>query len=196
MATTVPLNPARRRSFSAAPSTGSRVLPSLAEPADRHLVDDRGPARDEPHHVAVFDDQRLRHLAFGGELGMGDQMARLAMHRDRDLRADHLVHAHQLVARRMAGDVDEMVLLGDDLDAEPGQRVLQPADRLFVAGDDARGKDHDIARLELDSRMVVAGDAGQRRARLALAAGADHQDLVARNVGRLVLGQERGRSAR
>ena len=68
-----------------------------------------------------------------GELGMRDQVAGLAMHRDRDLRADHLVHAHQLVARRMPRDMDEMVLLGDDLDAEPDQRVLQPADRLLVA---------------------------------------------------------------
>ena len=35
----------------------------------------------------------------------------------------------QLVLRRMAGDVDEMIVLGDDLDAEPRQLVLQPADR-------------------------------------------------------------------
>ena len=28
---------------------------------------------------------------------------------------------------RVARDMDEMVVLGDDLDAEPHQRVLQPA---------------------------------------------------------------------
>ena len=51
-----------------------------------------------------------------------------------------------------------MVLLGDDLDPEPDQRVLQPVDRLFVPGNDARRKDHDIAGLEHDV-------AGGRRAR-------------------------------
>ena len=67
---------------------------------------------------------------------------------------------------------------------------MQPADRLLVAGDDARRKDHDIALFERDVGVVVAGDAGQRGARLALAAGADQQDLVARDVAGLVLGQK------
>ena len=55
---------------------------------------------------------------------MGGEMARLAMHRDRDARPDHLIHAHQLVLRRVAGDMDEVVGLGDHFDAEANQRVL------------------------------------------------------------------------
>src|SRR5438270_7443635 len=122
-------------------------------------------------------------------------MPRLAMYRDRHPRPDHLVHAHQLVPRRMTGDMDEMVLVGHDLDAGPDQSVVQPPDRLLVAGDNARGKDHDIAFLEYDIRMVVARDPRQGGARLALAAGADQQDLVARDVAGLVLGQEAGHIA-
>ncbi len=86
--------------------------------------------------------------------------------------------------------MDEMIRVGDPLDAEPHQRVLQPADRFFVPRDDARGKDHDIAVFQRDVRVVVARDAGQRGARLALAAGADQQGLVARQVAGLVLGQK------
>ena len=166
------------------------ALAVAGDAADRDFVDDRAATTVEPDQVAIPDDQRLLDLAFPGEMGMGGEMARLAMHRDRDARPDHLIHAGQLVARRMARDMDEMIRLGDDLDPEPHQRVLQPADRLLVARDDARGKDRDVALFERDVGMVVARDAGQCRARLALAAGADHQDLVARDVAEFVLGQK------
>src|SRR6516162_7691635 len=160
------------------------------QPADRHLVNNRRTARGKPHHVAVLDDERLLNLALLGEMGMGDQMARFAVNRDRHPRTDHLVHAYQLVARGMAGNVDEMVPLGDDLDPEPDQRVLQPVDRLLVPGNDSRREDHDITRLEHDIGMVLAGDPGERRARLPLAPGADQHDLVARQITRLLLGQK------
>ena len=133
VATTLPLNTTRRRSFSAAPFERQQGLAVARQTPDRHFVDDHGTRRAEPDQIAVFDDERLGDLAFAGDLGVGDQMAGFAVNRDRHPRPDHLVHADQLVARRMAGDVDEMILLGDDLDAEPGQRVLQPADRLLVA---------------------------------------------------------------
>ena len=55
---------------------------------------------------------------------MGDQMAGFAVNWDCHPRAHHLVHPNKLVARRMAGDVDEVVLLGNDLDPEPDQRIL------------------------------------------------------------------------
>jgi len=63
---------------------------------------------------------------------MLDEMAQLAMHRHGDARPHMRIHARQLVARRMAGDMDEMILLGHHLDAEPDQLVLQPEDRLVV----------------------------------------------------------------
>src|SRR5262249_44328207 len=55
------------------------------------------------------------------------------------------VHAGELVLRGMARDMHEGVVFGDDLDAEPGEAVLQPADGAFIAGNDARGKDHGVA---------------------------------------------------
>src|SRR6202022_2287723 len=145
-----------------------KTLAVARQSADRHLVDDGGAARGQPNHIAVLDDQRLRNLALLSQAGVGDQMAGFAMDRDRHPRAHHLVHPHELVARRMAGDVDEVILLGDDLDPEPDQRVLQSIYRLLVAGNDARREDPNMARLEHDVGMILAGDPGECRARLAL----------------------------
>jgi hypothetical protein len=60
------------------------------------------------------------------------------------------------------------------------QAVDDSADRLLVAGNGARGKNHAVALVQGDLRMVVIGDARQRRARLALAARAQRQHLVRR----------------
>ena len=110
------------------------------------------------------------------------QMQRLAVNRDQQLRAHPCDHVAQFVAARMAGDVDEMGAVGDDLDALRDQAVDDGADRLLVAGDGARGKNHAVALVERHLRMVVIGDARQRRARLALAAGAQRQHLVGRKM--------------
>ena len=54
---------------------------------------------------------------------MFGEMQRLAMHRDDDLRPDPADHVAQFGAPRMAGDVNEMGAVGDDLDAlrRPGR---------------------------------------------------------------------------
>ena len=62
------------------------------------------------------------------------------------------------------------------------QAVDDLADRLLVAGNSARGKDHAVAPRQRYFRMLVARDARQRRARLALAAGAQRNDLVRRQI--------------
>src|SRR5437762_2037637 len=82
------------------------------------------------------------------------------------------------IAARMAGDVDEVGAVGNHLDALVDQAVDDAAHRLLIAGDGARGKDHAIALVERHLRMIVIGDAGQRRARFALAAGTQRQHLV------------------
>ena len=69
--------------------------------------------------------------------------------------------------------------------------LMMRADRLLVAGDGARGEDHEVARGERHVRMLVLGDAGQRGARLALAAGQQRHDLVARQVAVGVRAAER-----
>ena len=69
----------------------------------------RGPApgaasgRSAMHH-------RLRHLQRAGEPRMLGHVAQLAMHRHGDLRPGPAIHLRQFVARRMAGDMDEMIL--------------------------------------------------------------------------------------
>ena len=50
---------------------------------------------------------------------------------------------------------------------------------------------HRVALAQRDAGMVVAGDARQRAARLALAAGDQHQQVVVGNVVDIVLAQER-----
>ena len=117
-------------------------------------------------------------------------VARFAMHRDRDLRPDHLVHLDQLVARRMAGDMHQMIALGDHLDAAQHEPIVQPPDRLLIAGNDARGKDHRIARVEFGVGMRAGGDPRQRGAHFALAAGAEIENLVLREVFGFLLADE------
>ncbi len=113
---------------------------------------------------------------------MFGQMPGLAVHGNAHPGPDQAVHGLHLVAGRMARHVDEGIVLGDDLDLHAGQKVLDAADGDLVAGDDPRREDHRIAGIELDPRVISFGDAGQRGARFALAAGADDQGLVAWQV--------------
>ena len=166
------------------------ALAILRDAADRYFIDNRGGTAAEPNHVTILDNERLIYLASARQLSMSGKVACLPMYRDRDPRPDHLIHADKLVARRVARDMDKMIRLGHDFDPEPHERVLQPPDRLFVARNDTRRKDHDIALFERDVGVIITSDASERGARLALAASADHQDLVARHVARFVFGQE------
>ena len=93
-----------------------------------------------------------------------------------------MIKLRHLGAARMAGDVHQMRAVGDDLDALPHQPVDQLADRLLVAGNGARGEDHHVALRQRHLRVLVLGDARDRGARLALAAGAQRHHLVARQI--------------
>ena len=104
---------------------------------------------------------------------------------DDDLGPDPLVHGGQLGAAGMAGDVDLRLAVGDHLDAPGGELVLDAADGDLVAGNLLGREDHEVAALE--AQFVLAeGDPGERRARLALAAGGDDHDLARRQLHRLV----------
>ena len=158
------------------------------QPAGMDMVDDRGRPRRQPHQRAVRRHHRLRHLALPGERRVLDHVADLAMHRQGDLGPDPLVHADQLVARRVARDMDMLVgAVADHLDAARRQRVVQAADRPLVARDHARGEDRGVARLQHQVAVLAGRDLGHRGARLALAAGADEQHLLARQVARVLL---------
>ena len=87
--------------------------------------------------------------------------------------------------------MDERSAVGDDPDARGHERVDDLADRLFIAGNGARRKDDGVAGGEFRGRMLVLRHAGERRARLALAAGGERQYLVARQALERVHAQER-----
>ena len=78
---------------------------------------------------------------------MLQQVAALAVGRHGDLSgAPSWYISLQLVAARVAGDVDaRVVALGVETHAAVGELVLQVADRDLVAGDDARGEDAVVA---------------------------------------------------
>ena len=105
--------------------------------------------------------------------------------------ADPGIHFRHLRPARMAGDMHQRGAVGDDLDACAHERIDDLADRLFVAGNGARGEDDGVARAQFRRRMIVLRHAGERRARLALAAGGERQDLVARQAIERVHAQER-----
>jgi len=71
-----------------------------------------------------------------------------------------------------------MGAVGDDLDPLRDQAVDDPHHRLLVAGDGARGENYAVAGRERDVGMLVLGNARERGARLALAAGAKRHHLV------------------
>ncbi len=83
------------------------------------------------------------------------------------------------------------IAVGDDADAARGKRVLVADDVEFVSGDRARRHHDRVAGRECHARVIVGRDAGERRARLALAARQERDDLVARQMGKHVLVIER-----
>src|SRR3546814_5813611 len=81
-------------------------------------------------------------------------MPGVAMHRHRDTRPDELVHAREVVARRVPRDMHPgMILDGEDLDAARRQLVLHPRDGALVARDLTRSEEH---TSELQSLMRIS----------------------------------------
>ena len=113
---------------------------------------------------------------------MFGEMQRLAMRRDKNFWPDPADHVAQFIAPRMPRDVNEMGAIGDDLDALLHQAVDHPRYRLLVAGNRPRREDHPVAARQRDVGMLVLRDAGERGARLALAAGAERQHFVRRQI--------------
>ncbi len=91
-------------------------------------------SRRQTDDVAVRLEHRAGHPAFDTETGMFGHVAELAMHRDQDFGANPVVHRRQFGATGMAGDMDERLTIGDHPHAFFGQRILDAADRDFVAG--------------------------------------------------------------
>ena len=105
----------------------------------------------------------VRHAQPLGEALVGLEMARLAVDRDRDLAAGSSGTSAPSRRGRVARDVDEVVALGDHLDALADELVVQVVERPLVAGDDLGAEDHGVAGLEPHPRVLAAGDRGTAR---------------------------------
>ena len=112
-------------------------------------------------------------------------VADLAMDRDEHFGFQPAVERFQLGPPRVARDVDQRLPVGHHLDAARGELVLDLADRDLVARNLARGKQHDVARRQLN-RVVEVRHPAQCRTRLALPAGGEDQHLSARQAHRCV----------
>ena len=100
----------------------------------------------------------------------------------RNPRLDPTDQLFKFGAARMAGHVHHMRAVGDDLDALFDQQIDDTADGLFIARNRTRGIDHGVALGKRHLRVLILGNARKRRARLALAAGAERHDFVGRQI--------------
>src|SRR5204863_1282832 len=83
----------------------------------------------------------------------------------------------------VAGDVDVLDALVDDLRAAARQVVDDAADRLLVAGDRPRRDDDGVVFVDLHETVIVDRHARQRRRRLALRARAEDEHVLRRITG-------------
>ncbi len=174
--------------FADAHVLGADQQVAVAEDAtDRNFVDHSGTAGAEHHQLAVDGNDDFLDAVGATELGVLAQVAHFAVHRHEDLRLEIAVELFQLVAARVSRDVDEGVLVGHEIDAHAGQRVVDPADALLVAWDGARRKDRQIALGERDVGMGIFGDAGHGGARFTLTAGDERHHLVAAVIAETLL---------
>ncbi len=162
---------ARRLSARPSPSATSTRPSRWMRPEGISSISSAGPAPGGK--AGHWRAPALQAPAAIGEPRMLGHMAQFAMHRHGDARPHPAIHLGQLFARRVAGDMDEMILLGQHFHPQRRSRLCSSKIGDFVAGNDAGGEDHRIALAEMDMGMIALGDAGQRRARLALAAGAE-----------------------
>ncbi|MPM45358.1 hypothetical protein SDC9_92045 [bioreactor metagenome] len=148
------------------------------------LADDPGPVIAQVHHGTVLADQCTvpRHPGRHREIGVGDQVARLPVHRHRVGRPDDVVAVQQLAGAGMAGDVHHRVALVHHGGAELRQAVDHPEDRVLVAGDQRGGQQHGVAAVQVDDRVLLVGDPRQRRQWLALGPGRHDDQVVARHA--------------
>ncbi len=132
------------------------------------MVDDRGLARRQAHHCAVLGDDGVGDADRPGEAAVLGEVHRLAVGGDDAGRAQPFVHQPHLAPARVSRDVDEAVGIGHHLDPALGETVHDGAHRLFVARDQARGEHHLVALGEGQHRVLVLGDARERRPRFSL----------------------------
>ena len=130
-------------------------------------------------------DHDLLYAHAAREFRMDAQMQRLAMGRRGDLGPQPFIEFRDFAPARMARAMDQRVAVGHHVDALQDQPVDDGVHFALVAGNGARGENDEIVGRELD-RMFAAHDARHGSARLALAAGGEHQDFMRGQAGEAV----------
>ena len=106
----------------------------------------------------------------------------VAVERHHVARRGEVHHQLQLLGVAVARGVDGRVAGGDHVRAE----LVDPVDRLVhgaLVARDRRGREEDrVAVVEVDVRVVAVRHPPERRERLALTSGRDHDELVVREV--------------
>src|SRR5204863_1182827 len=110
----------------------------LVQASRRNLIDDFSGAWRQADQIAVTAKQNLRHAGTAGERRMFGKMQRFAMSRDKDIGPHPTDHIEQFVASGMAGYIDKVGPVGNDLDALFDQPIDYPRDALLVTRDRAR----------------------------------------------------------
>ena len=85
------------------------------------LADDRGDAVDEVDHDAVLGDHHVLDAGGACQVGVGEHVPDLAVHRQHVARLDDVVAVEELAAGGVTGDVDARLLVGDHTGADLGQ---------------------------------------------------------------------------
>ena len=153
--------------------------------ARRRLLREAGPVPVELDDVAVLRQEdlqlavgpahdALRHPRMLGELAV------LAMDRHEIAWLDQREHELQLLGAGVSRHVHVLHVVGDHGGPAPGDVAHRPRDCLLVARDRPRREHYRIVGTDLDVAMVVDGDAGQRRPRLALRPGSEAEHVLRR----------------
>ena len=138
----------------------------------------------ELEHVAVVGHVHARRLDAHllGQLRVRGEHAHLAVHRNERARMHQREQRLELVRRAVTRDVHGRDLLVQHGRARAAEGVHRVVHRKLVAGHRLGGHDDGVAALDADDRVVVEGDPGERRQRLALGAGAQQRQLAGRVV--------------
>ena len=142
--------------------------------------------RAELHDGAVVGehDPGCRHAGVSRQLRVRGEHPVLAVDRHHRPRAQQRQHRAQLLGAGVARDVHGGDLLVQHLGADAREPVDRVVHAQLVPRHGLGGDDHRVATFDRDVRVVVVGDPRQRRHRLALAAGAEDQHLVGRQIHR------------
>ena len=126
------------------------------------------------------------HAHLLGQLAVDLEHALLTMEGDEETGLRQRVDDLQLLLAGVAGDVEHIGLVVNDLHALAEQFVDDPAHRHLVAGDGGGGENHLVAGADLHLLVGGKGHAVQRAHLLALGAGGDDDLLVPGEVFDLV----------